>query len=80
MLVVLVPLCLRNYIIHIFQLKVWRTLESDGLFHSEDTAHSIDEQKRLTALQLMKYIQYGFYTEGVANKNYKKKVFKLFCY
>lgn len=55
------------------KLKVWRTLESDSVFHSDNTTLSVDEQKRLAMLQLMKYIQYGFYTDGVANNNYKKK-------
>jgi len=51
-------------------------LESDSLFHSDDTTRNIDEQKRLAMRQLMKYIQYRFYTDGVANNNYKKKVFR----
>jgi acyl-CoA oxidase len=55
------------------KLKVWSTLESDSLFHSDDTTRNIDEQKRLAMRQLMKYIQYRFYTDGVANNNYKKK-------
>jgi hypothetical protein len=63
-----------------FQLKVWRTLESDILFHTGDTTYNVDEQKRLSMLQLVKYIQYKFYTDGVANNNYKKKVFKyIYC-
>lgn len=64
-----------NIIILDFQLKVWRTLESDILFHSGDTTHSVDQQKRFAMLQLVKYIQYKFYTGGVANNDYSKKVF-----
>ncbi|XP_023703178.1 peroxisomal acyl-coenzyme A oxidase 3 isoform X4 [Cryptotermes secundus] len=55
------------------KLKVWRTLESDILFHTGDTSYNVDEQKRLAMLQLVKYIQYKFYTDGIANNNYKKK-------
>jgi hypothetical protein len=58
---------------------VWRTLESDILFHAGDVTYSVNEQKRLAMLQLVKYIQYKFYTDGVANSNYKKKVFKFIC-
>jgi len=59
---------------------VWRTLESDVLFHNGDTTHSVDEQKHFAMLQLVKYIQYKFYSDGVANNNYKKKVFELIYY
>ncbi|XP_069704994.1 peroxisomal acyl-coenzyme A oxidase 3 isoform X2 [Periplaneta americana] len=55
------------------KLKVWKTLEADVLFHNGDKTHSVDEQKRLAMLQLVKYLQYKFYTDGVANNNYKKK-------
>nr|CAD7412290.1 unnamed protein product [Timema poppensis] len=53
--------------------KVWKTLEADELFHTPQLTPVSDEQKRRAALQLIRYHQYKFYTEGTANNNYKRK-------
>ncbi|KAJ9582391.1 hypothetical protein L9F63_003244, partial [Diploptera punctata] len=60
------------------KLQVWKTLEADKLFHNSDTTSSTDKQKQVTMQRLIKYLHYRFYTDGVANKNYKRKTRTMF--
>ncbi|XP_063220753.1 peroxisomal acyl-coenzyme A oxidase 3 [Bacillus rossius redtenbacheri] len=55
------------------KMKVWQTLEADELFHPLLATPSADEQKRRAALQLVRFHQYKFYTEGIAKSNYRRK-------
>ncbi|KAJ8880958.1 hypothetical protein PR048_017431, partial [Dryococelus australis] len=58
-------------------MKVWKTLEADELFHPLLATASSDEQKRRAALQLVRFHQYKFYTDGIAKSNYRRKVSHL---
>ncbi|CAK1581491.1 unnamed protein product [Parnassius mnemosyne] len=53
--------------------KIWRTLERDPLFAHNQVTPSVEEQKRLTQLQLKKINEYKFVTKEIFKSSYSKR-------
>ncbi|CAH2086047.1 unnamed protein product [Euphydryas editha] len=54
--------------------KVWRTLEKDPLFAHPAITPSVEEQKRMTQIQVKKINEYEFLPKEVFNASYSKRV------
>ncbi|XP_022121226.2 peroxisomal acyl-coenzyme A oxidase 3 isoform X1 [Pieris rapae] len=53
--------------------KIWHTLENDPLFAHNIITPPVEEQKRITQMQLQKINQYKFFTDEIFNAGYKKR-------
>lgn len=61
------------------QYRVWHTVEKDPLFAPSPVTLPMEEQKRITQLQVKKVIEYKFLSDELFKSNYKKKV-SLLCF
>lgn len=57
-----------------FQYKIWRTLEKDPLFAHNLVTPVVEDQKRLTQLQLKRINAYKFLTDEMVKSTYSKRV------
>lgn len=64
---------LLKIIISFFQTKVWKTLEADPIFSPLKTPIPCDQEKILTAKQLVKYINTDLFKD-ITCMPYKDKV------
>ncbi|CAG9585069.1 unnamed protein product [Danaus chrysippus] len=53
--------------------KIWRTLEKDPLFAHSPVSLPVEEQKRITQLQLKKINEYKFIPKEMFNASYSKR-------
>ncbi|KPJ21380.1 Peroxisomal acyl-coenzyme A oxidase 3, partial [Papilio machaon] len=53
--------------------KIWHILERDPLFAHNQVTPSVEEQKRITQLQLKKINEYKFVTKEIFNSRYSKR-------
>ncbi|CAH0701547.1 unnamed protein product [Spodoptera exigua] len=53
--------------------KIWQTLEKDPLFAHNTVSPSVEEQKRITQLQLKKINEYKFHTKEMVNSSYSRR-------
>ncbi|KAI5641659.1 acyl-CoA oxidase domain-containing protein [Phthorimaea operculella] len=53
--------------------KVWKTLENDPLFAHSAIRPSVEEQKRITQLQLKRINEYKFLTDEMFKSSYSKR-------
>ncbi|XP_068629581.1 peroxisomal acyl-coenzyme A oxidase 3 [Battus philenor] len=53
--------------------KIWHILERDPLFAHNQVTPSVEEQKRLTQLQVKKINEYKFVTKEIFNSTYSKR-------
>ncbi|XP_026747712.1 peroxisomal acyl-coenzyme A oxidase 3 [Trichoplusia ni] len=53
--------------------KIWLTLEKDPLFAHSTVSPSVDEQKRITQLQLKRINEYRFHTTEMVNSSYSRR-------
>ncbi|KAL0842446.1 hypothetical protein ABMA28_014544 [Loxostege sticticalis] len=53
--------------------KIWHTLENDPLFAHNRVTPTVDEQKRITQLQLKRINEYKFHTKETFRSSYTKR-------
>lgn len=53
--------------------KIWQTLEKDPLFAHNTVSPSLEEQKRITQLQLKRINEYKFLTNEMFKSSYSKR-------
>lgn len=57
-----------------FQMNVWKHLENDPLFQRPPTELTTEENKRITALRLRRYVDYKFPICDILKLPFKKRV------
>ncbi|KAJ8920088.1 hypothetical protein NQ315_011743 [Exocentrus adspersus] len=55
------------------ELKIWNRLRNDPLFQRHETEPTTEENKRLTALRLRRYVDYKFPSSDILKLPYKKR-------
>nr|XP_049695474.1 peroxisomal acyl-coenzyme A oxidase 3 isoform X1 [Helicoverpa armigera] len=53
--------------------KIWQTLEKDPLFAHSAVSPPVEEQKRITQLQLKRINDYKFHTKEMVNSSYSRR-------